>query len=77
MGCINSSPNRGSQDPTRTTAQRNSNPLTEKEIQARIDAPKHTQTVTIGGVTYKYAWVSQRGYYPDCTLLIIFLFFSL
>ena len=41
------------------------NPLTEKEIEMRIESPKEAQNVTVGGVTYNYAWVSQRGYYPD------------
>ncbi len=45
-----------------------SNPLTEKEIQARIEAPKESHVIELGGVKYRYAYVSQRGYYPECTL---------
>jgi hypothetical protein len=43
-----------------------SNPLSEKEIQQRIDAPSEVQTTSIAGVNFRYAWVSQRGYYPEC-----------
>jgi hypothetical protein len=43
-----------------------SNPLSEKEIQQRIDAPSEVQTTSIAGINFRYAWVSQRGYYPEC-----------
>ena len=39
--------------------------LSDKDILARIEAPKDVQTISIGGYTYSYAYVSQRGYYPE------------
>ena len=41
------------------------NPLTEQELQQRIDAAKQSQSLELGGVSFRYAWVSQRGYYPE------------
>ena len=49
-----------------TSASSKPPPLTEKEILARIDAPQASQLLTVGGITYRYAWLSQRGYYPEC-----------
>jgi hypothetical protein len=44
-------------------------PLSEKQIQARIEAPKKCHNLVIDKdnfkVTTRYAYVSQRGYYPD------------
>eukprot|EP01031_Cornospumella_fuschlensis_P035742 gene35742-43354_t len=48
-----------------TSASSKPAPLTEKEILARIDAPQASQLLTLGGITYRYAWLSQRGYYPE------------
>lgn len=48
-----------------TSRRQSSGPLTDKEIQMRIESATEFKTVTIGGITLKYAWVSQRGYYPD------------
>lgn len=45
-------------------------PLSEKEIQMRIEAPAESQVFTVGGITFRYAWVSQRGYYPDCKMIL-------
>lgn len=39
--------------------------LSKDEIQMRIVAPKSCQTFIHSGIAIKYAWVSQRGYYPD------------
>ena len=61
MGCVNSHPKALPRQ-----ISRNPQPLTDLEIRDRIDAPSQSQTVEIGGVRYKYAWISQRGYYPDC-----------
>ncbi len=41
-------------------------PLTKKEIDSRIDAPKSARRCRPGGLDADVAWVSQRGYYPDC-----------
>lgn len=40
-------------------------PLTELQIRERIEAPTECKTLAIAGVKMRYAWVSQRGYYPD------------
>ena len=40
-------------------------PLTLDDINARITASKNIETLTIGAYTIEYAFVSQRGYYPD------------
>ena len=40
-------------------------PLTAIQIRQRIEAPQESKTHCSAGVTMRYAWVSQRGYYPD------------
>jgi hypothetical protein len=40
-------------------------PLTKEELQQRIVAPSEIQILSTGGIKIRYAWVSQRGYYPD------------
>ena len=39
--------------------------LSRHEIELRIDAPPNSERFTHSGITFKYAWASQRGYYPD------------
>lgn len=41
------------------------NPLSEVEILSRIDAPKESKNLEIEGVKMRYAYMSQRGYYPE------------
>ena len=41
-------------------------PLSQKEIQARIVASKEAQSFGTGAVDLYFAYLSQRGYYPDC-----------
>lgn len=50
------------------------NPLTELEIQSRIESSKQTQTLEIDGVKMRYAFMSQRGYYPEGIWLSICYF---
>ena len=66
MGCKNSK-HLHDHDQHGLAGSMKSNPLTEQEILARIDAPKQFQTLEIGGASIRYAWVSQRGYYPECS----------
>ena len=40
-------------------------PLTPKEIQMRIESCDSIKTAKTGATKMSYAWVSQRGYYPD------------
>lgn len=38
---------------------------TKEEIDGRITSIKETRTATFGGVSVRYAYLTQRGYYPD------------
>lgn len=49
---------------------RSMNPLSELEIQDRIDASKQTQILEIDGIKMRFAFMSQRGYYPECKFFI-------
>lgn len=39
--------------------------LSKKEVQQRIDASPENKVISHAGLKIQYAWVSQRGYYPD------------
>ena len=71
MGCASSSPDikdaATKQEPKLSFSdiQIKNNPLSVEEIQSRIEAPKESHSLTLAGITFKYAWVSQRGYYPE------------
>ncbi len=53
MGCASSQASAGSA------------PLSKLEISKRIDGAKQTESIKLSGRIIKYAWLSQRGYYPD------------
>jgi hypothetical protein len=40
-------------------------PLSPKEIQLRIESCSNAMKAKVGSTNINYAWVSQRGYYPD------------
>ncbi len=40
-------------------------PLTQTEIESRIESSDNIREHQFGTIKMKYAWVSQRGYYPD------------
>ena len=40
-------------------------PMTNAEIENRIECSESSRTATFGGVKVRYAFLSQRGYYPD------------
>ena len=40
-------------------------PMSKDEIGKRIESIDATKSATFGGVTVRYAYLSQRGYYPD------------
>ena len=42
-------------------------PMTMAEIESRIESIEYTKTATLGGIKVRYAYLSQRGYYPDGT----------
>lgn len=39
--------------------------LSSREIELRISAPQKTESFIQSDIKFKYAYVSQRGYYPD------------
>ncbi|KAJ1419877.1 phosphatase 2C-like domain-containing protein [Ochromonadaceae sp. CCMP2298] len=58
MGCS------GSNQRLPDVATQRKNPLTPSEIDQRIEHSKRSIEFSMGGVSYRYAYVSQRGYYP-------------
>jgi len=40
-------------------------PMTNAEIESRIESIEKTATTSFGGMQVRYAYLSQRGYYPD------------
>jgi len=40
-------------------------PMTNAEIESRIESIEKTKNVVLGGMKIRYAYLSQRGYYPD------------
>mmetsp|Transcript_37713 Transcript_37713/g.67912 ORF Transcript_37713/g.67912 Transcript_37713/m.67912 type:complete len:741 (-) Transcript_37713:457-2679(-) len=63
MGC-NQSSNADKKGGRRTTT----DPMTKLEIDKRIESIDETLTAKFGGVSVRYAYLSQRGYYPDDAL---------
>mmetsp|Transcript_8367 Transcript_8367/g.12563 ORF Transcript_8367/g.12563 Transcript_8367/m.12563 type:complete len:738 (-) Transcript_8367:107-2320(-) len=59
MGCSSSKP-AGNKRPS-GVGQR----MSKKEVNQRIDSINETCATTFGGVSVRYAYLSQRGYYPD------------
>lgn len=60
MGC-NQSSSADKKGGRRTTT----DPMTKTEIDKRIESIDETLTAKFGGVSVRYAYLSQRGYYPD------------
>ena len=44
-------------------------PLTPQEIEQRIDSCDVVKELNFEDFSMKYAYVCQRGYYPDCKIL--------
>lgn len=40
-------------------------PMSNAEIESRIESIEKTETAVFGGMKLRYAYLSQRGYYPD------------
>lgn len=81
MGCAQSKRSRGATnghggnaEPKDDFQPSKSNPLSKREIEQRIDAAKEFHTMAIDGLNMRYAWVSQRGYYPECTSFCVSVF---
>ena len=68
MGCNNSKEESQTEVlPPRPSQKRNSGgPLSAKEIEQRIDASPATKLLKFDDFSMRYAYVCQRGYYPDC-----------
>jgi hypothetical protein len=76
MGCIHSAPKHGGRGSSLGGRGRAGGPphASDSEIRDRIECSPAAVTTTVGTTTLRYAYLSQRGYYPDGALL---LFFSL
>lgn len=49
-----------------STSKRNTQPLTQEQISSRIESSETERHTTLSsGLKISYAWVCQRGYYPD------------
>jgi hypothetical protein len=66
MGCSNSSQLKKLPNKMPAASRSSGAPLTPQEILSRIDAIKQSTVITIANYQMNYAYVSQRGYYPDC-----------
>lgn len=69
MGCLQSKPS-AKASKTALVVAKQPGPFAKKclsqdEIRMRIVAPDQSQVFTQSGITVRYAWVTQRGYYPD------------
>lgn len=63
MGCTESAAADGK---NKKGARRSSAPpMTKTEIHKRIESIDETRRIKFGGVSVRYAYLSQRGYYPD------------
>lgn len=54
-----------SEKDSETFSQYSNGPLTLEDINARITAPVASKTVRMKDFELQFAFVSQRGYYPD------------
>ena len=68
MGCTSSTPKNKSRKlpgpPGAKTTRNSLGGMTKTEIDQRIECGE-TKKAQFGGVTVRYAYLSQRGYYPD------------
>lgn len=63
MGCSHSTS--ADKKVTHGAGRSRSSVMTKTEIDQRIDSIRETCSATFGGVRVRYAYLSQRGYYPD------------
>jgi hypothetical protein len=45
-------------------------PMTNAEIESRIECSERTEMLILGGMKMRFAYLSQRGYYPDGTKIL-------
>jgi len=68
MGCNQSTPDKavvGGVAGGPHSGGKDNEPMTNDEIEKRIDSIEETKTCSFGGIKVRYAYLSQRGYYPD------------
>ena len=68
MGCLQSKPSLAPAKPTKSSSnaqQMVRKILSKDEVRMRIVAPEQSQTFIQSGISIRYAWATQRGYYPD------------
>lgn len=66
MGCSNSKEETTAVAAPPPQKRKSNGPLTAKEIEKRIDAPSSSKLLKFDDFSMRYAYVCQRGYYPDC-----------
>lgn len=64
MGCYTSKSSSKFARKSTSDVYRSSN-LSQSEIEMRTEAPQSSESFVHCGISIKYAWASQRGYYPD------------
>lgn len=64
MGCFSSKSSAKDSRKSSSNSNKLSN-LSQHEIELRIEKPLNSQSFVHSGISIKYAWASQRGYYPD------------
>lgn len=71
MGCIHSAPHKhGGRGAGRGGRQGGAPKASDSEIRDRIECSPAAVTTTVGTTTLRYAYLSQRGYYPDGAWLL-------
>ena len=66
MGCkLSSNRDHDTKAPAIRRGSSQPGPMTKQQIEKRINSINETCVATFGGVSVRYAWLSQRGYYPD------------
>lgn len=65
MGCCESKPRDVIGGPSLANLNPNDAPMSNAEIESRIESIEKTESLTLGGIKLRFAYLSQRGYYPD------------
>ena len=65
MGCCESKPHDVIGGPSLANLNPNDAPMSNAEIESRIESIEKTESLTLGGIKLRFAYLSQRGYYPD------------
>jgi hypothetical protein len=75
MGCLNSkaadSSAKAKAAARADVIEETHSPLNASEIESRIERSALVQNINLGALGISYAWMSQRGYYPDGELAFV------